>query len=111
MVLCEILSHHGVASAAELPAAFAVYDRMRRPRTQRLVRHSKALGEMFQLRMPGVGDDIARVRERLQGVNDWVWDFDLDQHVQDANEALLEELARGKGWFGSLYDSLKAIIC
>ncbi len=66
---------------------------------------------MFQFRMPGVGDDIAKVRERLEGVNEWVWDFDLDQHVKDAHEALSKELARGIGWLGYLYDSLRAIIC
>ncbi len=66
---------------------------MRRPRTQRLVRHSRELGHLFQLRREGIEDDVEKIRQELKVMNLWIWEFDLETHLQEAKQNLTTELA------------------
>ena len=88
LVLSELLSDGRVWSSADLPAVFAVYDTMRRPRTQKLVRHSRDAALLYQFRKPGCESSVDKIRTELDGMQGWIWDFDLERHLSDARSAL-----------------------
>lgn len=68
----------------ELPRAFAAYDAVRRPRSQKLVRTSREHGMLYDFELEGVGDDKERFETRLREHMNWVWEFDLQAHVEEA---------------------------
>lgn len=87
-ILSELISDSQIHSVLDLPTVFAVYNDMRQPRTQRLVQHSRQNGNLFQLRKPGVEDDIEKVKADLVNRQQWIWDIDLNEHLKDAKMEL-----------------------
>lgn len=83
-ILAELLADPLVRSIEDVPNAFEVYDRVRRSRTQRLVKYSRESGMLFQLRHPEFGEDIEKVRDELKSRQNWIWDIDL---IGQGNEA------------------------
>lgn len=73
--------------------AFRAYDRVRRPRTQRLVSTSREAGKLYDLEGEGVGGDKERLREDLRARMGWIWDEDLEAEVDVAMGLL-------RGWCG-----------
>lgn len=94
LVLSAIMSDSRVNSILELPAVFAAYDIARRPRTQKLVQHSRESGMLFQLRMPGTGDNIEKIKAELKDRQKWIWDIDMEDHLKDARAGLGNRLHR-----------------
>lgn len=88
LVLAELISDPRISSVLDLPAVFAAYDEARRPRTQRLVQHSRESGMLFQLRKPGTEDDLDKIKADLNDRQKWIWEIDLDDHVNDARAGL-----------------------
>ena len=78
----------GSATKGGIEKAFGAYDKVRRPRSQKLVTTSKEMGELVEFQVPGIMDDeekfVANLSERFK----WIWDADLDAHVKEAKEAL-----------------------
>ncbi|KAF2219937.1 hypothetical protein BDZ85DRAFT_36901 [Elsinoe ampelina] len=73
-----------------IKAVFEVYDEVRRPRTQRVVRTSREAGLCYDFMLEGVGDDLEKVRRDLEKRWEWIWYEDLGRHVDDA-KALLKK--------------------
>ena len=48
----------------DIPRAFAAYSKVRRPRSQRLVKESRLTGLLYDLQAPGVEYDLEKVAER-----------------------------------------------
>lgn len=92
LVLSALLSDSDISSDKELPAALAVYDKIRRPRTQRIVQYSRDNGSLYGMRFPGVLDDIEKIAAELEKRQRWIWDVDLDAHLQEALRLLRREL-------------------
>lgn len=76
--------------SANVVHAFRAYDRVRRPRTQRLVSTSREAGKLYDLEGEGVGDDKERLREDLRARMGWIWDEDLEGEVEVAMGLLRE---------------------
>lgn len=93
LILSELLSDNCV-SQRDIPAALTAYDAVRRPRTQRLVQYSRESGMLFQMRYPGIQDDIERIKEELRTRQQWIWDIDLDEHLEEAKKELRRALRR-----------------
>jgi len=74
-ILSELLSDPTINSIDNIPAVFAAYNHIRRPRTQRLVDHSRESGLLFQLRRPGVEDDLEKIKADIKIRQRWVWDI------------------------------------
>lgn len=74
--------------------AFAVYDRLRRPRSQRQVRTAREGGELYDLMLPGVGDDWEEVKRNLSTSRKWIWEHDLGADVGEAERLMDEGRAR-----------------
>jgi salicylate hydroxylase len=92
-ILSELLSDT-CASQSDIPARLAAYDAVRRPRTQRLVQYSRESGMLFQMRHPGIQDDVERIKEELRTRQRWIWDIDLDEHLDEAKKELRKALRR-----------------
>lgn len=74
-----------VDSLDKAPLAFRAYDKIRRPRSQRVCETSREQGEMCALRLPGVGDDAKLLDQNISWRMDWMWHRDIEG---ERNEAL-----------------------
>lgn len=91
-VLSALLSDSRITSRKELLAALATYDKVRRPRTQRSVQYSRDNGCLYQMRLPGVLDDVEKIAAAVEKRQRWIWDIDLDAHLEEALMMLGTEL-------------------
>lgn len=66
-----------VSTPDDVPKALAAYDQVRRPRAQRVVSTSRESGQLMSMQQPGVGDNIEKMREKLESRMHWVWHRDL----------------------------------
>ncbi|GAQ46664.1 hypothetical protein AtubIFM55763_006010 [Aspergillus tubingensis] len=81
-VLSRLLGE--VREKSHLERAFMAYDAVRRPRTQQLVRTSRDAGMLYECQKEGVLDDVGKIREDLDMRMRWIWELDVEQHLQDA---------------------------
>ncbi|KAK3615416.1 hypothetical protein LTR56_026603 [Elasticomyces elasticus] len=83
-----------VYSAADIPRAFAAFDKVRRPRSQRQVKVANESGWLYDLQAPGIGDDWDKVEQTLATKQQWIWEHDLEADVKEAVRIYQEESAR-----------------
>lgn len=83
-----------VDSVDKIPHALRAYDRIRRPRSQRVCQTSREAGELVALRLPGVGEDAASIKSNLEWRMDWIWHRDI---AGERDEAIIiyEKLCDG----------------
>ena len=43
------------------------------------------------MQLPGVEDDLDKIKDRLNTRMNWIWDFDLQAHVDEAKELMAEK--------------------
>ncbi|KAF1947993.1 mannitol 1-phosphate dehydrogenase [Clathrospora elynae] len=81
-----ILSHLVAAAGSvnSIEEAFRAYDAVRRPRTQQCIKRSMDAALSYDLCLPGVGDDMDAIRERLGESLNWLWHVDLEAQLRDA---------------------------
>lgn len=79
-------------SQKEACAALKVYDEVRRPRTQRIVESSRGTGLILAGRGEATGLDLERLRGNVLSRWDFIIDFDIEKHRDDAVEKLDKEL-------------------
>ncbi|KAK6070116.1 salicylate hydroxylase [Seiridium cupressi] len=82
-----------VRNESQLETAFSVYDRIRRPRAQRIVQTSQEAGDLVALKAPGIGADMDKIVENQGQRYLWIWLHDLDEDVRKA-ETEFKVLAR-----------------
>lgn len=88
MLLSALLE--AVDDAKHIPAAFAAYSAVRKPRTHRLIESSRSVGLAVSGRDPDIGmqpDKFQAVTERWH----FIWQFDAEAHVREALQ-IFEEL-------------------
>lgn len=90
VVLANLLSL--VESPTQLETAFEVYDSIRRPRAQEVVRTSQEAGEMYVWRHPEIGGDMHKIVENANQRLHWIWQHDLQGDVDKAETMLLEKI-------------------
>jgi salicylate hydroxylase len=83
-VLSRLLGEIKTPDPAQLTRAFVAYDTVRRERTQKVVSTSRSRGLLYDFELPGVGDDLEKLRDTLSTQWDWIWDLDIDAHCQEA---------------------------
>ncbi|CAF9919798.1 MAG: hypothetical protein ALECFALPRED_001302 [Alectoria fallacina] len=79
-----------VGDAKSIANAFAAYDQVRRPRSQRVVKTSREAGRLVGMLTEGVGSDLVKIRQRLETRMHWIWNRDLEKQNAEA-VALFEE--------------------
>lgn len=75
--------------------AFEAYDRIRRPRSQKVVETSHEAGELVALRLPGVGDDPEAFRKNIEWRQDWMWHRDISGEAEEAG-VVFRKLVNGE---------------
>jgi salicylate hydroxylase len=73
-----------VKGSDDIESAFRAYDKVRRPRTQKLIELSRLSGLAIEFLMPGVGDDVGTVREKCEEWYQWLWHEDLEAQLETA---------------------------
>ncbi|CZT21661.1 related to salicylate 1-monooxygenase [Ramularia collo-cygni] len=90
VVLAKLLEL--VGNPRELEMAFEVYDAVRRPRAQKVVRTSQEAGEMYVWRDPGIGGDMGGIVENANRRLHWIWWHDLEGDVDKAASMFKERV-------------------
>ena len=88
VVLARLLAN--VESTSDVEAAFEIYDNMRRPRAQKVVRTSYDAGEIYHWRDPEIGSDMEKIVENGNQRLDWIWKHDLAGDADTAEKQLRE---------------------
>ncbi|OCK92443.1 mannitol 1-phosphate dehydrogenase [Cenococcum geophilum 1.58] len=70
----------------DIPNIFKIYDSIRRPRAQRVVRTSIELGEIFSFSHPETGSNMRKIVENCNKRFDWIWEHDLEADVREVEE-------------------------
>ena len=84
-----------VQNQADIPLAFRAYDRIRRPRSQKVCQTSREAGELCALRLPSVIDDPQAFKENIDWRMDWMWHRDIALEREQAS-MVFEKLLRGE---------------
>lgn len=88
LVMSRVLAM--VDEASDIPKAFRAYDAVRRPRSQKLVTTSREGGMLYEKQLEGVGDDIPLIQKHLEERMKWIWNVDLEAHVEEAQKLFTE---------------------
>lgn len=83
-----------VYESSDIPRAFAAFDEVRRPRSQRQVKLSRDSGWMYDLQLPGYMDDWDKIRDMLRSKQDWIWNVDLEADVKEAERIFHAERSK-----------------
>lgn len=83
-----------VYDSRDIPRAFAAFDTIRRPRSQRQVKEARESGLLYDLQLPGYMDDWDKVRQKLQDKMPWIWEHDLEGDIREAERLFNEESSR-----------------
>jgi salicylate hydroxylase len=78
-----------------IPLALQAYDAVRRFRSQKVVVTSREMGNIISGAEPNTGLDIEKMRQRLDGREDWIWRDDTWKQVEDG--LLMFEALRAAG--------------
>lgn len=92
LVLAELFGDPKVRSISDVKAAFKAYDDVRRPRSQRVVTSSKEGAYLLCLRLEGVGNDADALKKAFQKRLRWLWDLDVQAHVDEAKHKMAEHM-------------------
>lgn len=80
-----------VHKTGDIPRAFAVFDKLRRPRTQEQVADARLIGLTYDMQAPGIGDDLSKIQEKIISNKNWLWDHDFEADIREA-ERLFQDL-------------------
>ena len=90
--MSRVMAH--VLYSADIPRAFAAFDKVRRPRSQAQVQSAYESGLLYDLQLPECKDDMEKVKQKLATKNAWIWEHDLEADVQEAERAFTAGAAR-----------------
>ncbi|UNI24558.1 Salicylate 1-monooxygenase [Purpureocillium takamizusanense] len=95
-VLAELLADDAVETMEDVVAAFKAYDSVRRPRSQKVVTSSKENAELLCLCHKGIGNDGEKLRQSWDERFQWLWNLDLDEHIESGRAQLYEYMRHNK---------------
>ncbi|KAL4805182.1 hypothetical protein BDV18DRAFT_25657 [Aspergillus unguis] len=91
-VLAELLGDPRVQTGEDVAAAFEAYDKVRRPRSQRVVTTSKENAYLLCQRLEGVGNDEEKLKKTLRERLRWLWDCDVQEQAERARALMLDRI-------------------
>ena len=81
-----------VSTSGHGPKALAAYDQVRRPLAQKIVSTSREAGLLVSMSLPGVGDDLEKMKEKLENRQQWIFDRDLVAQNEEAVQLFRESI-------------------
>lgn len=73
-----------IKNVGGIEKAFAAYDHVRRPRTQKLVAKSKEAGTKHAFMLEGVGDNCEALQAYAQAQYRWIWNYNIEKSLAEA---------------------------
>lgn len=86
-----------MSTVSDVKAAFKAYDEVRRPRSQRVVTSSKEGAYLLCLCLDKVGDDADKLKEAFQKRLRWLWDLDVQAHLDEAKRGMARYMHHNAG--------------
>lgn len=77
-----------VQDKKDIAKAFAVYDQVRRPRSQNLVKTSREAGLLYEMEL--VGEDREKIKANLESRMKWLWEYDIEGELREAKQLFLQ---------------------
>lgn len=71
-----------VQDKKDIAKAFAVYDQVRRSRSQKLVETSREAGMLYEMEL--VGEDREKIKANLESRMKWLWEYDIEGELKEA---------------------------
>lgn len=90
VILSSLLGR--ATSTAEAVVALETYDEVRRPRTQQIVESSRETRNILTGRGKETGMDLKKLQEKLLPRWDFIVNFDVGNHIDDARQRLDNKL-------------------
>lgn len=94
LILSKILGM--VRSKDQFETALEVYDEIRRPRAQAVVRQSAEVGLAYYLIDPRFGDDLVKITEEANTRLPELWWYDLENDVKRGEESFRAKTSESK---------------
>lgn len=91
-ILAELLADENVQKPEHLEALFATYDACRRERCQWLVRSSRRIGDCYEWRAEGVGNDFGKIEKEINDRMDIISNINLEEVCLEARKDLRNRL-------------------
>lgn len=92
--MAELLADKAVQHRNDLAAVFVAFDHNRRERGQWLVRSSRIIGDSYEWRADGVGDDFEKIEKEINRRNGIIADYDVAAGCQQAKQELYNLLEK-----------------
>lgn len=96
-MLAELLADEQVKSRRDLEAVFATFDAERRPRAQWLVESSRLIGDCYELRAEGIGNDFTKIEAEINKRNGIIANVNMEQMCVRARDELRKRLSGSLG--------------
>jgi salicylate hydroxylase len=93
-VLAELLADERVQTPRDLEIALAAFDASRRERSQWLVQSSRFIGDCYEWRADGVGDDFEKIQSEINTRNGIIANIDMKEMCEKAKDDLKTRLSR-----------------
>lgn len=93
-MLAELLADEQVKTQHELEAVFATYDAERRSRAQWLVESSRWVGDCYELRAEGVGNDFTKIQDQINERNGIIANVNIEEMCAKAKDELRRRLSK-----------------
>jgi salicylate hydroxylase len=88
LILSKLLSL--LESPSQVEVAFQIYDSIRRPRAQRVVKESLDVGIAYFLKDPKFGDDLQKITDDANARLPGIWWYDLEGDLKKAEDMFVE---------------------
>lgn len=92
LILSSLLGR--AKTTTEACVALKIYDRIRRPRTQRIVESSKDTGLIMTGKGEEIGLNLEILKQKVLPRWDFIIDFDVEKHLDEAMIMMAEELVK-----------------
>ncbi|KAJ4384697.1 hypothetical protein N0V86_000298 [Didymella sp. IMI 355093] len=73
----------------DLERAFKAFDYTRRERTQKNVKTSQEAGRLYDMEL--YGDDLEKIEHSFLTRMQWIWEFDIEKQLEDAQKVMRGE--------------------
>ncbi|KAH8731009.1 hypothetical protein GQ44DRAFT_370628 [Phaeosphaeriaceae sp. PMI808] len=88
-VLANLLAE--CVKRGDLEKAFAAYDEVRRPRSQKLVQTSREAGMLWDFEDSVAGDDLVAFESNAMERMSWIWDHEISGDLEGARQVMRGE--------------------
>ena len=92
--MAELLADEHVRTQHDLEAVFAMFDEQRRSRGQWLVQSSRWIGDCYEWRAKGIGNDLKKIEAEINERNGIIANIDMQKLCDKAKEDLRKRLSQ-----------------